>query len=76
MSGALLRLLRTYSQLPHLTQMPMTLRETNKVSSNLSPHQTLKLCLYLLTRIEVIIELVYSHDHMLLVPFHGLRVKG
>jgi hypothetical protein len=32
--------------------------------------------LYSLTRVEVIIELVYSHDHMLLVPFHALRVKG
>jgi hypothetical protein len=76
MSGALLRLLRIYSQLPNLTQMPLTLRETNKGSSNLSPHQTLTLCLYSLTRVEVIIELVYSHDHMLLVPFHALRIKG
>jgi hypothetical protein len=76
MSGALLRLLHTYSQLLHLTQMPMTLGETNKGSSNLSSHQTLKLCLCSLTRVEVIIELVYPHDHMLLVPFHALRVKG
>jgi hypothetical protein len=65
-----------YSQLPHLTQMPLTLRKTNKGSSNFTSLDFDALCLYSLAIIKVIIELIYSHDHMFIVPFHDLKVKG